>query len=327
MKRRIATAWVVSCVLVVAGCASVAPNIRPGMTDVTGVPTLTAVACNADGIGAALPADYESQTYTPGTTGEIGIAGILLSGMITKGIDLLGSKLAARGEEKTRTIEAQLNISDPAQKVTCFDFKRDDIRVRFAMLPPISIVPGSAIRLDRRYVAFSIVALNYGRTINLEKSGTRGLSMTFEIVKPSSSEAVSQTVSLRNVQVGSRVTIPFENNPFTSGYVANPFVRAETVDETKARAATGDPILKPDLPFTLRAKLTEIRNANELYKLGAGVVQDKKDDLSAVILKALGLKAAEGGGTDTTTGNGSNTIDQPPADNAVDGNAAGANTM
>lgn len=326
MRNRILAAWTASGILVLAGCASVAPNIRPGSTSVTGVPTLTTIDCNADGVGASLPEVYKDKTYTPGKTGELGIAGILLSGLITKGVDLLGSKLAARGEEKTRTLEAQLNLSDASQKITCFDFKRDDLRVRFAMLPPIAGREGATETLDRRYVAFSILALNYPRTINLEDSGTRGLSMTFEILKPSVSETTSQTVSLRNVQVGSRVSVPFAGNPFTSGYVANPFVRAETADERKARGANGEPILKPDLPFTLRAKLTEIRNANELYKLGAGVVQDKKDDLSAAILKAIGLKEAEDAEVDAaTTGNGTDAEGQPPADNAVEGNAAAEN--
>jgi hypothetical protein len=320
MRNRIALALAASGILVTTGCTGVTPNIRPSSKTATGVPTLVAVACDADGVGAPLPVDYVGETYTPGTSGELGIAGILLSGLITKGVDLLGSKLAARGEEKTRTLEAQLNISDPAQQITCFDFARgDDLRIRFAMLPPISRRQGADPTLDRRYVSFNIIALKYAETVNLEESGTRGLSMTFEILKPAAPDPVSQTISLRNVQVGSAISIPFAGNPFTSGYVANPFVRVETAEETKARAAKGDPILKPDLPFTLRARLTEIRNANELYKLGGGVIQDKKDDLSAAILKAIGLKETEDEEPDATGGNGNPDEGQPPADNAVDG--------
>jgi hypothetical protein len=276
-----------------ASCSSaVRPNIIRGSDSLAYVPKLQQVACDADKLGAPLPAAFKGARYVPQTSGELGgLAAILVSSLVGKGVDLLGQKLTARGEERTTTLEAQLNIDDPDMPVSCFQLSRDDgLLTRFALLPSYrKPAVGQQSRVDPTLAEIKVIALVYPRTINLESSGTRGLSLTVEAVRPNEEEPISQTVSLRNVQVGSRLSLPFEHNPFTSAYMQSPFVKS--VKQSEEAAAL--PTIESDLPFTLRARLTEIRNANELYRLGGETVTNNRDSIVDAILKAIGAKEEE----------------------------------
>lgn len=299
----------------IASCASpVRPNVIPGAATPTGVPMLTQTECSAGGYGSPLPAEYSNMTYVPRAQGELGgLALALLSSLIGKGVDLFGQKLAARGEEKTTTLEAQLNIDDPNMRVSCFELTRDDgLRVRFAMLPSYRpVVPGNIqAQVDQTLIEVVTVALVYPRTINLENSGTRGLSLTIETLRPNEAEPISQTISFRNVQVGSSLNLGFENNPFTSAYMQSPFVKREEPEGE----AVSTPRIASNLPFTLRARLTEIRNANELYKLGGAVVQENKNAIVEALLKALGAEKENEPGNGAAGNNGPNdNTGQPPS--------------
>lgn len=299
------------CLSGLASCAAVRPNLSPG-SGIGGLPRIVRVQCDSDGLGPKLPSGYQGKHYFSPTGGEGqqigGILAVLASAFVTQGVDFLGERLKAGGEEKERTLEAQVNFEDftgdaPVEPVGCFDFTRGETTFRFAMLPTTPIrskvnAGGRAASevVNYRHVSFAVVGVRYKETVNKRSNGVRGLTLTFEIARPGVADAVTQSISLRNVEVGTDLAIPFEANPFTTAHIANPFLQI-------AEEAGTEPKVLPNLPFTLRVKLTEIRNANELYRFASGVAEKSNDDLTAALLKALGLAKQEeeddGGGSGT----------------------------
>lgn len=308
-------ASVVCSASLISGCAqTVRPAIRAGSNDID-VPRLQQVTCTAGGLGEALPTGFESEFYIPRKPrGEAaGLLTVLLTSLIGKGVDLIGSKLKERGEEQTLTLAGQLNIDDRNMRVSCFDLSRNDgLLFRFALLPSKRLLTPTATQeqIDHTILEFVLISLNYPRSIDLEVAGTRGLSLKIEALRPNETETVSQTISLGNVEVGSRIkTIPFTNNPFTSAYFQSPFV---TSGEEKDQAVKV-PTLVANLPFTMRVELTEVRNANAIYKIGGEVVDENSDAITAALIKLLSDEKAEEptagqDGTDT----GQPPVDQPP---------------
>ncbi|KRA79704.1 hypothetical protein [Altererythrobacter sp. Root672] len=297
---------------VLSGCQPVVrPNIEAGSTTPSGLATLQQVECDAVDRGAPLPVAYQGMHYVPQAeeAKEIaGLAAVLLTSLIGKGVDLLGSRLTSRGEERTLTLAAQMNISDYQMQVSCFElWRQDGLLVRFALLPNVRQIQvgDKGKNTDYTILEAKVVSLNYPRSIDQSSTGVRGLELKIEGLHANESDPVSQSISFGNVEVGANlVSIPFDNNPFTSAYFQSPFVR-EGEDPGEAKA---QPRVDPNLPFTLRVELTEVRNANELYKLGGEVLGDNSDAIAEALVKALSSKeeAAASGGPDPVP------TEQPP---------------
>jgi uncharacterized protein (DUF3820 family) len=320
------------CTAGLSACAPVRPNIRVGDATIQGLPTLLPTECQSGGFGAPLPAEYRNRFYdTVPPRGQLGgVLAILLSAVVTQGVDYLGERLKRSSEERPRELEALLNVDDglnepgppvpvaqgPGQfPVGCFDFQRGDLLIRFAMLPVDSISGGN--RVPNTHVYFVIVGIRYGEAVNTSRSGVRGVALGFHIRKPGSEE-VSQTVSLGNIEVGAELSIPFEGNPLISGYMDNPFIAVSATDNAR-------PQLFRSLPFTMRVKLSEIRNANELAGFASGVVDHANDGLTAALIRALGIRndddddedeaggdAPAPGGTGQPPGTGAGTETETP---------------
>jgi hypothetical protein len=284
------------------------PNIQAGSTAII-TPGLRQVDCSEGGYGVPLPTPYADEHYVPqAATGEVGgLLAILLTSLIGKGVDLIGTRLTERGEEQSLTLGAQLNIDDLRMKVSCFQLERPDgLLIRFALLPNrrFLTVADQHEQTDWGTLEAVVVALNYPQSVDLERSGVRGLKLKIESVHAGDAEPVAQSISLGNAEIGSQLrSIPFEGNPFTSAYFPSPFVKASE----EADQAVSIPRLEPNLPFTLRAELTEVRNANALYKAAGEVVSDNSDEIAAAIVKALAAKPAENAGSGGNAG-----ADQPP---------------
>ena len=285
--------WVLICVLFVSGCG-VTPDISGTIEqgESVGVASLRQM----EDCPATAPEGFGTLRYVyedPAGIKSASVLGILAASTIGVGIDLLGAKLEAAGEEKSRSIEAGLNISDDTAKVSCFALERgDDIRVVFALTPPLSdgaiVIPGNGP--NSAGLEVRVVALTYKQTIDRD-TGTRGLALAIEAQHVGSTQAVSVTIPMGNVETGA-VVMPHAvaEAPFVSGLLPNPFLG---IIKNKEGKVTG---VQPNLPFTLRARLHEVRNVNALAEFAADVVSDSNDALTVELLERLKLDqtASEG---------------------------------
>lgn len=269
------------------GCQpSVKPDIGSGANDIQSVARLDFEEC-APGEPFS---DQYYWTKEKSDDKEVGtLLAILGTSIVTKGVDLLGEKLKAAGESETRSIEAQKNFREN-KKIGCVKFQRGKISLKAAILPAVDIKDEETKGLNRKYVDFRLVEFNYGETLDKQSQGVRGIAITAEVTHPNSDAVVSRSISIGNVEVGANVTFSAANTPFATEYFENPFARLPVTDQEK-----NDNALVLNTPFTLRVRITETRNANEIAKFAASVVEDSNDKLTEALIKQWGLKTEEQG--------------------------------
>lgn len=139
----------------------------------------------------------------------------------------------------------------------------------------------------------SLVEYSYTRSVNGDKRGERGLTLEIIFSRPGSTETQSQSVILGNLDVESKLrdrhklrhSIPLMYNPF--------YAKEENglADDTS--------------PFTVTVKITEVKDANQLYKFVGDVADDVNDDVTTLLIKAVGLNDDDDAGD--------NAAEQPPS--------------
>jgi hypothetical protein len=277
------------CSLFGFGCQpGVKPDIRSGKNNNDSIARLEFQECALNDI-------YSGQEYwIKGKTGdkEAGaLLAILGSSIVTKGVDLLGEKLKAAGESETRSIEAQKNFREN-KKIGCIKFDRGNISFKAEILPAVHILNDQTKVLNRKYVDLRLIEFNYGETIDKQSDGVRGIAFTIEVTHPNSDSIISRSISIGNVEVGANIKFTAEDTPFMTEYFENPFARLPLTDQEK-----NDNILVLNTPFTLRVRITETRNANELAKFAASVIEDSNDKLTEALIRQWGLKEEDQGET------------------------------
>lgn len=273
-------------IFILSACISVPADIKTKGDPLDNVAKLT-----FNKGGDQIPMAFKNQKYWAEKNSNdkqfASLASILGTAIVTRGVDLLGEKLKAAGAEKIRSIEAQQNFHKN-EEIGVLTFERGDIELKAAMLPALS---EDGKTLDREFVDFRLISLNYGETVDQKKKGVRGLAVTFEIKHPSKENPVTRSISVGNVKVGASFNVSAEESPFTAEYVQNPFARLPSPGDDDQSKASNEFIL--NTPFTLRVRLTETRNANALAKFAGQVADDVNDDATSELLKLLNLKKAE----------------------------------
>lgn len=311
------------CALPLVGCA-VTPDIPKGATEFNAdkIPQIHFRECL--GLGNC-PTQFTNKTYLPNENekGAEFISTALLApiaaSLVTQGVDLIGSKLSNAAEEKTRSIEAKKNFSGNLP-IGTFRLTRDDIEVEVLLAPITGYKDKKPHITGYDFLEMKVVALNYGTSVDYKKKGTRGLTVTLDLLHAGEADTISRSVVLGNVEVGSSFSLTYDKSYFTSDYFPNPFARRTTQKErTEGEHANKIYVVRP--PFTMTLRLTEVRNANELAQFAADSFESANNSITTGLLDALNLPdgaqaapvtPAAGQGVTTGIPAGSGAPTQPP---------------
>ena len=264
--------------LALSACASVTPDIRRPSDNET--QSTISVKNQLDWNREKGACGSDNDTYSGKLNGkQIGaLAAPLVGAAVSAGVDFVGQRLQSAGEEKTRTVLAILN-EDNVPKVGCLEFIRTG---KDGNTPDLMFTVLMKPSEDGLGVAPILVGFDYSKSIDGKDDGTRGLMLTISPSRPTASTASSRTISLGNVEVGSKHEWSDDSSPFFAGYMANPYV-------TKLAKPKGDQEFDPVETVTWSFTVTEVKNANALLNgLGEGI-SDANDDISAEILSLIGL--------------------------------------
>lgn len=235
---------------------------------------LTWGACSEASGGTYMP-PIEPVTTTSGK--ELGgLLAVLATSAITKGVDLVGSKLKEAGKEKIYTNAAVHNVLNDIS-VGCLTFKKGtDYSFRISMSP----------NDKKTVISPKLVAYKYNKSISGSKSGKRGVVLQIEFTRPGVTDVVKQTVSLGNLKLKTQNNSLSQEIPL----MPNPFI------------VTTDAGVKPAYPFTVSVTMTETKDANTLLAFIADVAEDSNDKTTEILIKAVGATekpTAPAGGSPT----------------------------
>lgn len=262
----------------ISGCASTKTSTAVNDKTSLNVPSL-AWKDNCDN-------NFAGKTYVPTNKSgnQLGpIFSILGTALVTKGVDLVGEQLKSASEEKTRTASAIYNVTED-QNVGCLVLSRGtDFEFKLFLKP----IPGKP-----EYIEPILLEYSYKKSIDGKSRGERGLTLTFEVSRPGTTNKSTQTLNLGNLDVGS------SNDKLTKSapIIANPFIIAPTAKDKENGDDFGNGI-----PFTMSMTLTEVKNANAFLKFTNDTFESSNDDLTTAILTAIGLSEDDEDAPDDAT--------------------------
>lgn len=196
------------------------------------------------------------------------VASLILTPLITAGVDFIGNQLSERAMRRERTISASTNVK-PALKTVgprCLHFKHKDGNIELF----ISLEGFEPIQNHKnpQVMKAAIKKIKYSKSLSGKNKKERGIIVQLATQRVGTSNSVSQTLLVGNLKTGYKYTKPELVFPL----MTNPY---HTVEKDKEVSL---------YPFTITVTVTEIRDANKALGFASSVANAGNDDLTAALI-------------------------------------------